>query len=129
MNRDFFVKLTLGAYRVTDLLSSQGQEKGEIRSFANSVLAHLILFSETNPVTQEQRQSLIPKMQGEIDSLVRYFIELKNSGAVGKKYCFILEKEYQKIAKWLDEQQIQDSAPVEIRPVIRQGAPSDDGTN
>ena len=55
MNRDFFVKLALGAYRVTDLLPSQGQEKGEIRSLANSVLAHLILFSETNPVTQEQR--------------------------------------------------------------------------
>ena len=129
MNRDFFVKLALGAYRVTDVLPSAEQKKAEIRSLANSALAHLILFSEANPITQEQRQSLIPKMQGEIDSLVRYFVELTNSGKVEKKYSLILEKEYQKIARWLAEQQIQDSAPVEIRPVIRQGAPSDDGAN
>ena len=140
MNRDFFVKLALGAYRVTDVLPSAEQKKAEIRSLANSALAHLILFSEANPITQEQRQSLIPKMQGEIDSLVRYFVELKNSGkidphyfsksvGVEPKHFLILEKEYQKIARWLAEQQIQDSAPVEIRPVIRQGAPSDDGTN
>jgi hypothetical protein len=103
MDRDFFVKLTLGAYRVTDVLPSQGQEKGEIRSLANSVLAQLILFSETNPTTQEQRQSLIPKIQEEIGSLVGYFTELKNSGKIEKKYSLILEKEYQKIAKWVED--------------------------
>ncbi|GEM_PF-1071550 len=104
MNRDFFVKLTLGAYRVTDLLPAQGHEKGEVRSLANSVLAHLILFSETNPVTQEQRKSLVPKIQGEIGSLVRYFVELKNSSPerVEPKYFLILEKEYQKVAQWVE---------------------------
>jgi heat shock protein HspQ len=122
MNPDFFVKLTLGAYRVTDLLPSQGQEKGEIRSLANSVLAHLILFSETNPVTQEQRQSLIPKIQGEIGSLVSHFAVLKNNGKavqalngpsgperVEPKYFLILEKEYQGVSKWVEEQQLEPS--------------------
>ena len=114
MNRDFFVKLALGAYRVTDALAPQGQEKGEIRSLANSVLAHLILFSETNPVTQEQRQSLIPKIQGEIDSLVGYFTGLKNSvpNGIEPKYFLILEKEYQKISKWLGEQSVVPSVGV-----------------
>lgn len=109
MNPDFFVKLTLGAYRVTDGLPAQGQEKGEIRNLANSVLAGLILFSATNPITQEQKQSLVPKIQGEIESLVRYVVELKNTGKVETKYARILEKEYQKVAKWLDEQQTQVS--------------------
>ncbi len=122
MNRDFFVKLTLGAYRVTDVLPSQGQEKGEIRSLANSVLAHLILFSETNPTTQEQRQSLIPKIQEEIGSLVGYFTELKNSGKVERKYSLILEKEYQKIAKWLGEQSFKmpQTRPFETPQVLQE---------
>jgi len=38
MNRDFFVKLTLGTYRVTDLLSSQGHEKEEIRQQFGHIL-------------------------------------------------------------------------------------------
>jgi len=139
MNRDFFVKLTLGAYRVTDVLPPQGQEKGEIRSLANSVLAHLILFSEINPVTQEQRKSLVPKIQGEIDSLVGYFTGLKNSSKVVQtlngssgpervdphyfsksvgvepKYFLILEKEYQKISKWLGEQSSDTAQNMQIQ--------------
>ncbi|OHA67120.1 MAG: hypothetical protein A3C82_02630 [Candidatus Wildermuthbacteria bacterium RIFCSPHIGHO2_02_FULL_47_12] len=106
MNPDFFVKLTLGAYRVTDGLSPQEQEKGEIRSLANSVLAHLILFSETNPITQEQRKSLIPKIQGEIGSLVWHVVGLKNNSKIEKKYLLIIEKEYQKIVQWLQEQSL-----------------------
>lgn len=121
MNQDFFVKLTLGAYRVTDLLASQGYEKGEIRNLANSVLAGLILFSETNPVTQEQKQSLVPKIQGEIDSLVRYIVGLKGSSKVEPKYVLILEKEYQKVAKWLQEQQTQISMEELPKPGL--GAP------
>lgn len=112
MNQDFFIKLTLGAYRVTDVLPPQGSEKGEIRGLANSALAHLILFSENNPTTQEQRSSLIPKIQGEIDALARHFVELKNSGKAETKYCLILEKEYQRVANWLDEQQAQVSMEV-----------------
>ncbi|MBI2123915.1 MAG: hypothetical protein HYU04_01615 [Candidatus Wildermuthbacteria bacterium] len=127
MNPDFFVKLTLGAYRVTDGLPSQGQEKGEIRSLANSVLAHLILFSETNPVTQEQRQSLIPKIQGEIGSLVGYITGLKSASKVDPhnlklsvgvepKYFLILEKEYQKISKWLGEQSFEMVQNTQAQP-------------
>jgi hypothetical protein len=132
MDSDFFVKLTLGAYRVTDLLSSRGNEKGEIRSLANSVLAHLILFSETNPVTQGQKSFLIPKIQGEISSLVGHFAVLKNNGKavqalngpsgperVEPKYFLVLEKEYQKIAKWLAEQPA--VFPVEVPQKPKEG--------
>jgi len=118
MNRDFFVKLTLGVYRVTDLLPSQGYEKGEIRSLTNSVLAHLILFSETNPVTQEQKKSLVPKIQGEIGSLVGYFIRFKNSvpNGVEPKYFLILEKEYQKVAKWVEDSFLSSASSGGVAP-------------
>ena len=122
MNRDFFVKLTLGAYRVTDLLSSQGHEKEEIRSLANSVLADLILFFESNAITSEQKSPIISKIQGEIGSLVGYFVELKNSGRIETKHFLILEKEYQKIARLLDEQRTQASIPVEVSQKKREDA-------
>ncbi|MDO8474015.1 MAG: hypothetical protein Q7S62_00450 [bacterium] len=127
MNHDFFIKLTLGAYRVTDLLPPAEHAKAEIRSLANAVLVNLILFSENNPITSEQRKSLIPKIQEEIGSLVGYVIGLKSNSKIETKYLLILEKEYQKIAQWLDEQsfdpstelgaqgrQAQVSVPVEV---------------
>jgi hypothetical protein len=92
MDRDFFVKLTLGAYRVTDFLPPAEQKKAEIRSLANSVLAHLILFSENNPITSEQRSSLAPKIQEEISSLVRYFVELKTAAQLKKNTASFLKK-------------------------------------
>lgn len=118
MNRDFFIKLTLGTYRVTDVLPSQGQEKEEIRSLANSILADLILFSENSPIASEQKSSLISKIQGEIGSLVGYVASLKNNSKINPKHLFILEREYRKISQWLQEQSLAIVQSIQTKPGV-----------
>ena len=51
-----------------------------------------------------------------------YFVELKNSGRIETKHFLILEKEYQKIARLLDEQRTQASIPVEVSQKKREDA-------
>lgn len=97
MDRDFFVKLVFATHRVADILPNGGQ----IKKLANQLLADLLLFCDSNPVTVEQKRNILPRTLRQVETTVNSLNSVKDSSPINPKNFEILENEYNKIPKIL----------------------------
>lgn len=130
MNRDFFIRLTIAAYRVADKLP-EPEVKTYIQESTNKALADLIVFTEGNPITAEQRKSAAARAIKEVGTLVAYFGYAKRMHWVNPNNFSILEREYMKVGEFLKashqqamEQetpisQVQPEAPIQLGSVTQ----------
>lgn len=101
MNRDYFIKVTLAVYKVTELFP-EDQLKDEIRKLANEILANLILISEINDIINFQnKEKLLPNLLDAILTLRSYFDLAEAQEWVDPRNFLVLRREYSKIEKWL----------------------------
>lgn len=82
MDRDYFVKLTLAVYKVTELFPQDTSLKCDIRNLANEILANLL--------TNGRPMSDIEKLEG-------YFDEAEAQNWVDSRNFLVLRREYDKI--------------------------------
>lgn len=98
MTRDYFIKLTVALYKVTDLFPKDEPLKYQIRQIANQILALLL---SQNPT----RNSLkINEILDNINILFGYFDLAKSQNWVNQKNIEILFEEYKKIQENLTRQ-------------------------
>ena len=95
MTKDFYIKLTLAVYRVTELFPKNETLKHDIRNLANEVLANLII----NNLKDCSRN---------IKALKDLFSLVKEQNWVDSRNFFVLHREYDKI-----ERSINTGKPVE----------------
>tara|TARA_Y100000310_G_scaffold321519_1_gene379247 strand:- start:9853 stop:10476 length:624 start_codon:yes stop_codon:yes gene_type:complete len=100
MDRDFFIHLTFAVHRVADVLEEPKLAK-ELKSSANLLLADLILATENNPLTLEQKRSIVPRAIREVGSLKAYLSYARRISSVSSENFVLLEKEYTKAENFL----------------------------
>ncbi len=105
MDKDYFVKLTLAVYRVTELFPGKEVLKFDIRERANQILADSVLFFSKNPVNlaKEEGKELPGQILRNIKVLEGFFEIAENQDWVEKANFFVLKKEYSKIGEELKE--------------------------
>ncbi len=86
MTKDFYIKLTLSVYRVTELFPENETLKHEIRNLANEILANLII----NNFKDCSRN---------IKSLKDLFSLAEKQDWVDSRNFFVLHREYDKIKR------------------------------
>ena len=99
MNKDYFIKLTLAVYRVTELFPDGEPLKFSIKEKANQILADSILLSAKNPkgLTKEQKGKVSEQILGNIEILQGYFKIGEAQKWIDERNFFVLEKEYDKM--------------------------------
>ncbi len=103
MDKDYFIKLTLAVYRVTELFPEKEPLKLGIRERANQILADSVLFFSKNPVNlaKQEKKELSEQILGNIKILEGFFEIAENQDWVEKANFFVLKKEYSKIGEEL----------------------------
>lgn len=100
MDKDYFIKLTLGIYRVTELFPGEEPLKFKIREKANDILANLVLIAE--------RKAGLVKVEDFLQNLeimFSYFKVAKAQNWVDSRNFEVLEKEYEKIAEEIESKE------------------------
>ena len=99
MDKDYFIKLTLAVYRVTELFPRQEPLKFFLREKACQILADSLLIVLKNPIIlkEEQKNKIKEEILKNIEVLNSYFEVAKNQDWVKKANFFVLEKEYGRI--------------------------------
>ncbi|RLF34027.1 MAG: hypothetical protein DRN07_00990 [Thermoplasmata archaeon] len=93
MTKEYFVKLTIALYKVTDLFPENEPLRYQIRQKAVEILSSLI---GENPKIDT---SHIQELSRNIEILCRYFEVAQAQNWVDKKNLEVLEREYRKIQK------------------------------
>ncbi len=103
MDKDYFIKLTLALYRVTDLFPKEEPLKFSLRTKADDILTEAVLVLQDNPVILDQRRKkqIVEKMIENIEILESYFELGRNQNWVDKRNFSVLEDEYNKIKQEL----------------------------
>jgi hypothetical protein len=101
MTPDFFIQLTFAVHRVASTLPPEEPIGGQIKSSANALLASLLLVSEGNPFSEEQRMAGIPKAIREAGTLLAYLSYAKRMAWVNPQNFAVLEKEYTRVGEFL----------------------------
>jgi len=99
VSKDYFIKLTLAVYRVTELFPSQEPLKFSLREKANQILADAILFFSENPINlkENQKERIKDQILRNIEVLEGYFEVAKTQQWVKDINFFVLKKEYDKL--------------------------------
>ena len=93
-----FIKLTLGVYKVTDSFPEKEPLKFKIRSLANDILAGLVLL-DGNPykVEASKKKEILREILGNVEVLESFFKIAENQDWIDSRNFLILEQEYGKI--------------------------------
>lgn len=97
MDKDFYKKLTLAVYRVTELLPEEEPLKRQIRELANKVLANFIL---TNP--SANNLNIKRDLFRNIKILDSYFELAEAQNWIDSRNFLVLRREYNKMQKLLE---------------------------
>lgn len=102
MNTDYFIKVTLAVYRVTELFSEGEFLQSQIRELANRILADLILFSRKDLQTPDVCK-LGEKIGGDIETIKNCFNSAETQNWIDPRNFLVLTREYDKIQKLLKD--------------------------
>jgi len=117
MNSDFFVRLTLATHKVADILPQQDVLAVQMKDSANKLLGVLILLTQENPVSKEQKQGALPKAIRELGVLIAYLNYAKRTTQVSPENFLVLEREYNELGNFLRQlHQNIGAAESEIHP-------------
>jgi DNA-binding transcriptional ArsR family regulator len=99
MDKDYFIKLTLAVYRVTELFPRNEPLKFFLREKACQILADSILIFSKNPINlkEDQKNKVAEQILRNIEVLNGYFEVAKAQEWLKKTNFFVLEKEYGRI--------------------------------
>ena len=100
MSIDFYIKLTLAVYRVTELFPEKVTLKHDIRGLANEILAVLIS-------NQGEDSSRL------IENIKSLFKLAEAENWVDSRNFLVLQREYDKIQKLIEKEPISTGKPVE----------------
>ena len=103
MNQDFFITLTFAVYRVLELFPDDESVKSKIAESANRTLSDLILISEKNPVTTQQKREIIPRCLREIELVQVYLRETQDENWINPDNFLVLRKAYRKVERFLED--------------------------
>lgn len=95
MNRDFFIKVTFATHKVAQILPT-GDLRDRMVGSSNSLLADLILASESN-MDPEERRVLAVKALKELGALLACFYEAKERKLASSADFLVLERAYGKV--------------------------------
>jgi len=122
MNSDFFVRLTLATHKVASILLQPSQTRPQqdvlavqMRDSANKLLAVLLLLAGENPVTQEQKQAVLPRAIRELGVLIAYLNYAKRTTQINPDNFLVLEREYNKVGEFLRRLHQSDAVPEHVR--------------
>ena len=135
MTPDFIIRLTLATHKVADILPKQDLLGVQIKDSANKLLASLVLLTQTNPITTEQKKSITPKAIRDIGVLIAFLnyakrmsklnpapLLQKNGARVNPENFLVLEQEYNKVGDFLRQLHQNDSSQNNAEPFdIAQG--------
>lgn len=113
MEKDYFIKLTLAVYKVTELFPGNESLKYDIRNLANEILVNLILplDYETQPRCEVgSRNSQQDKALSSIETLNGCFDLAETKNWVDSRNFLVLRREYSKIVENL-KKDIESRAP------------------
>ena len=101
VNEDYFIKLTLSLYKVTDLFPEEEPLRFLIRKKANEILSSLILIFSDNPISVKREKKIILSQEVLEDiKVLRGFFEIaKKQNWVSELNFLVLRREYDKIDK------------------------------
>ncbi|HZX50155.1 MAG TPA: DeoR family transcriptional regulator, partial [Candidatus Paceibacterota bacterium] len=102
MNRNFFVRLAFAAHRVADALPADEKVTEEIRETANAILVDLLLLTDKEFVSGEQKKELLPRLERELDVLLIYLDTAEKGGWVKPENFALLKTEYTRIRDFLE---------------------------
>lgn len=95
MEKNYIIKLTLALYRVTELFPAKEPLKFFLREKANEILADF--------VCGERKSESFENILKNIEILQNYFKIAKRQNWVDEKNFLVLEREYEKINRWVKE--------------------------
>lgn len=119
MNQDFFINLTFAVHRVLELFPGEESIKSRIVESANRTLSDLMLISEKNPVTIQQKREIAPRCLREIELVQAYLREAQDENWLNPDNFLVLRKTYRKVERFLEDLdlELQDGALKEkIKP-------------
>ena len=101
MNRDFFIKVTVATHKVAGVLPA-GDLQDRMIGSSNSLLADLILSSESNMDPEEKRLLVIRALK-ELGALLACFYEAKERNLAFSANFLVLERAYGKVRGILEK--------------------------
>ncbi|MBI4122990.1 MAG: DeoR family transcriptional regulator [Parcubacteria group bacterium] len=105
MDSDFFMRLTFGLYRVTELLSGGSVLRSKIEESASRLLIHLIFLTRNqNP---EEKNETIIRASAELQMLLGFLQSVKRLRVINDKNFVVLEREYAKVRRFLTRTSLQ----------------------
>ena len=107
MNQDFFINLTFTLHKVLELFPAEKQEKARIAELANKTLADLVLISEKNPVTSQQKREIVPRCLRKIELVQICLREAQDENWINPDNFLVLRKEYRKVERFLEDLDLQ----------------------
>jgi len=117
MDRNSFIQLVFATHQVANILPPDyGVICSCIKNSSNRVLTDLLIFAENNPVTLEQKRSIIPRTLQEIDILYAYFQQARQAELIDSDNFLVLEQEYSKVKELLAIFLRNTALPTEIQP-------------
>lgn len=99
MDKDFFIRLTLGVYKVTDLFPEKEPLKFSLREKANEVLADSIILFAVNPPEVKRDEVKVSELLRNIEILKGYFEIVGPQKWLDEKNFLILKNEYERLQK------------------------------
>lgn len=117
-NQDFYISLTFAVYRVLELFPAEEKSTAKIMQSANRTLSDLIIISEKNPVTNQQKNQIVPRVLREIEYLHVYLRDAQNENWINPDNFLVLRKEYRRVERFLEDLdlELQDEVlPKEIK--------------
>ncbi len=117
MDKDYFIKLTLGVYRVTELFPQKEPLKSKIREKANEILANLISYTG-NPVkiTPEEKKRLSENVFQDMEIIKGYFKVAEGQDWIDANNFLFLKKEYNKVKRGMIESQDNNRSETKEEP-------------
>ncbi|MFH1657179.1 MAG: HTH domain-containing protein [bacterium] len=104
MDKDYFIKITLGVYRVTELFPEEEPLKLKIREKANNVLADLILAAERRCGFADKKD-IFEKILRDLEIMSGYFLVAEAQKWVDSRNFTVLRKEYEKIREEVENRE------------------------
>ena len=104
MEKDYFIKVTLALYKVTELFSLNEPLRFSLREKAIDILTDSILLFSKNPLNlnKEQKKSCSEELSKNIELLQSYFEIAGKQDWVRKENFLVLKKEYGKLKEEID---------------------------
>jgi DNA-binding NarL/FixJ family response regulator len=101
MTRDFFIRLTLAAHKVANILPQKESVGAQMQDSANKLLADLVVLAKEGIATLEYKRQVTPRAIRELGVLVGYINYAKRTSKVNPENFVVLEREYKNVGEFL----------------------------